>query len=494
MTQLTVTTSSVASVATDVLILPVLTDPKGKTGGQVLGPKAIQGAVKGLGVRGTAEEIHRIPSYGIVSAPAIVLVGLGASDVHDVSEEDLRRAFGAATRSLSGSGFTSAAVAVPGGTPEQHVAAAEGAVLGAYAFTVYRSQDADSQQPVGRIEVVAPAKRGAKALKLEIERSAVLADGVHLVRNLVNIPPNLLYPESFAERARQEAGKLPIKVTVLDENALSKGGYGGILGVGQGSSRPPRLVRLDYSPRKAQRHVAIVGKGITFDTGGISIKPAAGMDEMTSDMAGAATALATVVTAARLALPVHVTVYLAIAENMPDGNAQRPGDVVTMRNGKTVEVLNTDAEGRMVMADALCDAVADGPDLVLDIATLTGAAVIALGSRTAAVMGTQDGRDAVMAAANLSGEPFWPLPFPSELRSQIKGRVADLSNIGKRPGGALSAGVFLSEFVGDTTWAHVDIAGPAFGDAPHGYTPKGATGFALRTLIALLENAGADAK
>ncbi|MGO3478665.1 MAG: leucyl aminopeptidase family protein, partial [Brachybacterium tyrofermentans] len=266
---------------------------------------------------------------------------------------------------------------------------------------------------------------------------------------------------------------------------------GGIVGVGQGSTRPPRLVRVEYAPQSARSSVALVGKGITFDTGGISLKPAAGMDDMTSDMTGAATVLGATIGAAKLGLDVKVTTYLAIAENMPGGGAQRPGDVVTMRNGKTVEVLNTDAEGRMVMADALVDAVAEKPDLVMDVATLTGAAVVALGKRTAGVMGTELGRDVVMAASGTTGEPFWPLPFPAELRADLTGRVADLRNIGDRPGGALSAGIFLQEFVGETEWAHLDIAGPGFASAPLGYMGKGATGMSVRTVLQVLEDRAA---
>lgn len=278
---------------------------------------------------------------------------------------------------------------------------------------------------------------------------------------------------------------------MLDEEQLAEGGYGGIVGVGQGSTRPPRLVRVEYSPENASSSVALVGKGITFDTGGISLKPAPGMDDMTSDMTGAATVLAATVGAARLGLDVKVITFLALAENMPGGGAQRPGDVVTMRNGKTVEVLNTDAEGRMVMADALVDAVSEGPDLVMDVATLTGAAMVALGKRTAAVMGTEQARDLVLEAADVSGEPFWPLPFPAELRADLNGRVADLRNIGDRPGGALSAGIFLQEFVGDAEWAHLDIAGPGFASAPLGYMSKGATGMSVRTVLQVLEERAA---
>ncbi|MGQ4496339.1 leucyl aminopeptidase, partial [Dermabacteraceae bacterium P13101] len=360
-------------------------------------------------------------------------------------------------------------------------ALAEGALLGAYDYTAVRGKEADLTAPVA--EVVLQGVSEAVARQAE-----VVAEAVAFARDLVNTPPNLLFPASFAERAREAAKGLPIEVTVLDEKQLVEGGYGGIVGVGQGSSRPPRLVKLSYNPAGAEKHVSIVGKGITFDTGGISLKPGAKMDEMTMDMAGAGSTLATVVAAAKLGLPVRVTGFLALAENMPGGKAQRPGDVVTMRNGKTVEVLNTDAEGRMVMADALVDAAAEKPDFLMDVATLTGAAVLALGNRYAAVMGDESARERVMSAAHESGEYFWPLPFPKELRASINGRVADLSNIGQREGGAMVAGVFLQEFVDGCEWAHLDIAGPAFTGSAHGYMAKGGTGFSVRTMLEVVRS------
>ena len=241
---------------------------------------------------------------------------------------------------------------------------------------------------------------------------------------------------------------------MLDDKALAAGGYGGLIGVGQGSVRGPRLVKVSYSPSRPKVKVALVGKGITFDSGGISIKPAAGMEAMKSDMAGAAAVLHTVVAAARLELPVAVTGWLCLAENMPSGTAQRPSDVLTIRGGKTVEVLNTDAEGRLVMADGLVAAVEEKPDVVIDIATLTGAQLVALGHRVSAVMGTDDVRGEVVAAAEASGEQFWPMPLPADLRAGLKSKVADLANIGDRFGGMLTAGIFLQEFVGS------DAVGP----------------------------------
>ena len=490
MPQLTVSDSSRAGslqeVAADVLILPLLrgADDSPAT---VSGMPSVTEAIAAMDLSADRGEIHRLPSA--VSAPdavqagSLLLVGVGAESLDEVEAEDLRLAFGAATRSLTG--VATAAVALPGGAPEQLTAAIEGAALGAYAFIAHKSEAGSPKAALAEITVVAEDPAAAQSA---IDRAAVLADVVGLTRDLVNTPPNLLYPAEMARRAQEAVASLPIEVTVLDEAQLAEGGYGGIAGVGQGSTRPPRLVRLEYAPASAKSSVSLVGKGITFDTGGISLKPAAGMDDMTSDMTGAATVLGAIVGAARLELPVKVVTYLALAENMPGGNAQRPGDVVTMRNGTTVEVLNTDAEGRMVMADALVDAAADEPDLLMDVATLTGAAMVALGKRTAAVMGTEEARDEVLAAADASGEPFWPLPFPAELRKELTGRVADLRNIAaSRWVGALSAGIFLSEFVGDVSWAHIDIAGPSFSDAPLGYMGKGATGMSVRTVLEVLE-------
>src|SRR5665648_1025431 len=321
-----------------------------------------------------------------------------------------------------------------------------------------------------------------------VERAVVLAHAVNGVRDLVNTAPVDLYPEAFAEIARTAARGTKVKVTVLDEKALAAGGYGGLVAVGQGSVRPPRLVRLSWAPARAKRSVAIVGKGITFDSGGLSIKPAKGMVTMKLDMAGAAAVLHTVLAAATLELPVKVTGWLCVAENMPSGSAQRPSDVITQRGGKTVEVLNTDAEGRLVLADGLAAAVEEKPDAVVDIATLTGAQMVALGSRVSAVMGTDTLREQVVAAATAAGEQFWPMPLPAELRSSLKSAVADLANIGDRNGGMLVAGLFLQEFVGDTPWAHLDIAGPAFNEGQGwGYTPTGGTGVGVRTLLTLLE-------
>ncbi len=434
-----------------------------------------------LGVTGAADEVRRLPGTGLV-APVLVLTGVGAGPL---TPEALRRAAGAATRDLAGT--ASVGLALPADDAESVAAVAEGALLGAYSYTRY---SASAKAPVGEIQIVTKHPRD-RAAKAAVDRASVVAAAVHGTRDLVNTAPNDLYPAAFADLAKaavKDSGAKGLRVTVVDDKALLAGGYGGLTGVGQGSSRGPRLVKVAYSPSRAKGKVALVGKGITFDSGGISIKPAAGMEAMKSDMAGAAAVLHTVVAAARLELPVAVTGWLCLAENMPSGTAQRPSDVITIRGGKTVEVLNTDAEGRLVLADGLVEAVGEKPDVVLDIATLTGAQVIALGHRVSAVMGTDDVRAEVVAAAGASGEQFWPMPLPADLRAGLKSKVADIANISDRFGGMLTAGIFLQEFVGQTPWAHLDIAGPAYNErSAHGYTAVGGTGVGVRTMLSLIE-------
>jgi leucyl aminopeptidase len=327
------------------------------------------------------------------------------------------------------------------------------------------------------------------AANQSLARAAVIAESVVAARDLVNTPPNDLYPASFADRAVSLAQAAGLHTEVLDEKGLLREGYGGILGVGGGSSRPPRLVRLHHAPAAPKAKVALVGKGITFDTGGISIKPAAKMEEMTMDMAGAAAVVVTTVLAARLELPVEVIATVPMAENMPSATAYRPGDVLTMYGGTTVEVINTDAEGRLILADALVRAAQDGPDYLIDTATLTGAQIVALGKRTPGIMGTPEFRDRVTAISQQVGENGWAMPLPEHLRSDLDSKLADIANVAEhRWGGMLAAGVFLSEFVPDgIPWAHLDIAGPAYNTgSPWGYTGKGGTGVPVRTLAAVL--------
>jgi leucyl aminopeptidase len=437
-----------------------------------------------LGATGAQGEVTKLPSFGKLTTPVVVSVGLG--DSYD--EEALRRAAGAALRSLAGS--ATVAVALPASTAAEVSAVAAGALLGNYAYLAYRTGNGH-KQPVGDVTIVS----GTDA-EDALRRAEVLAESVTLVRDLVNTPPSDLSPEILAETAEQVGGDSGLSVEVLDEKALVEGGYGGIAGVGQGSVNPPRLVRLAYSHPEAAHTIAFVGKGITFDSGGLSLKPADSMDWMKSDMGGAAAVLGALKAIAKLGPKINVVGYLAIAENMPSGTAQRPSDVITIYGGKTVEVLNTDAEGRLVMADAIVRAGEDDPDLIIDVATLTGAQLVALGTRTAGVMANDDDvRDRVVRSAGRAGEAVWPMPLPEELRKGLDSTVADIANVSsERWGGMLTAGVFLKDFVPEgVRWAHLDIAGPAFHRGePYGYTPKGGTGAAVRTLVQITEDLAAD--
>jgi leucyl aminopeptidase len=484
-------TGSAATAEADALIVGLRTGEDGPVlaGGAEDVDAAFDGTLLQLltlaGASGKADDVVKFPTRSAVSAPLLVGVGLGraSADAPAGGEaEQVRRASGAAARALAGTGRVVSTL-----SRLDLAAAAEGSLLGAYAFTTYKTNGA-GKEPVAQFDLL--VDKSDDDTTAALARAVAVAGAVRTARNLINTPPNDLFPASFADRAADIGAGAGLEVEVLDERQLADAGYGGVLGVGSGSSRPPRLVRLRWpggdSPRAS---VALVGKGITFDTGGISIKPAANMDHMTSDMSGAAAVIATVALAAELKLPVTVTATVPMAENMPSGTSYRPGDVLTMYGGKTVEVLNTDAEGRLILADAMVRAAEDSPDYLIETSTLTGAQLVALGTRTAGVMGTDEFRDRVAAVAKATGEGGWAMPLPEELRGDLDSRLADLANVtGHRWGGMLSAGLFLREFVADgLPWVHIDIAGPSFNTGgPWGYTPKGGTGVPVRTLAALL--------
>lgn len=451
-----------------------------------------------LGVTGAADQLLRLPGIPETGDAVLVLAGTGSvEDNGTVSGEALRRAAGSAIRQLAG--LKTVVLALPTAALADVAAIAEGAAMGAYSFTAFRSTKEGLKDPVRNVAIFT-ALAEDKGLAAVLRRARIVGKAVNATRTLVNQPPSHLYPESFADAARDLAKGVPVKVTVWDEKRLEKEGFGGIMGVGKGSARQPRLVKVEYAPSKATQKIALVGKGITFDTGGISLKPALGMGDMKSDMAGAAVVLNTVLAIAELGLPVKATAWLCIAENMPSGAASRPSDVLTMFGGKTVEVLNTDAEGRLVMADGIVAAGHEHPDVIIDVATLTGAQLIALGNRTAGVMGADAVTAPLKAAADRAGELVWPMPLPEELRPSLDSQVADLANIGERHGGMMTAAVFLQEFVGKgkdgktIPWAHIDIAGPSFNNgSPYGYTPKQGTGCTVRTLLAYAEDRVASA-
>ena len=442
----------------------------------------IEVALRALGAKGTSEQATRLV---VASLPVGSVLAIGLGKPRDEWPADvIRRAAGAAARALSGTETMVTTL-----SELDLDAAVEGLILGAYRFTGIRSAKTAPKEPE-LAKVIALST--AKSTKAAVSRAVDIAAAVATARDFVNTPPSHLFPAEFAKRARALGESVGLDVEVLDDKALEKAGYGGVIGVGKGSARAPRLVRLVHrGGKKNAKKVALVGKGITFDTGGISIKPAASMHHMTSDMGGAAAVIATVVLAAKRQLPIDVIATVPIAENMPSSTAQRPGDVLTQYGGITVEVLNTDAEGRLILADAIVRACEDEPDYLIETSTLTGAQTVALGARTPGVMGSDDFRDRVATLSQDVGENGWAMPLPEELKDELKSPVADLANISSsRYAGMLVAGVYLREFVAEgVQWAHLDVAAPAYNTSgPWGYTGKGGTGVPTRTMFAVLED------
>lgn len=439
--------------------------------------------LEAIGVTGKSESIARTLSP---AGNALAIVGLGAEQ----SIDDWRAIGGAIGRGLSGAKALELDLGVP--DIEAAVALLEGVALGCYSYS-----GVESKLKLKQVSLIT----SLSVSKAALDRVRVLAEAVHLTRDLAATPANELYPAKFAEIAEKAAEKAGLKIEVLDEKQLKREGYGLISAVGMGSARPPRLVKISYAPKGASKHLALVGKGITFDTGGLAVKPLGGMLGMKYDMAGAATVYSSVLAIAALGLPIKVTSFLCLAENMPSATAMRPGDVFKSKSGKTVEVTNPDAEGRLVLADGITAASESHPDLIVDVATLTGAARIALGARYTGLMGSAAGITALEAASERAGEPAWAMPLPKELRASLDSPVADLQNskVGSTFGGMLVGGWFLSEFVGSKKdggkleWAHLDIAGPADNEgAAYGYTPSGPTGVMVRTLVQLAEAMSAE--
>ena len=438
-----------------------------------LDQKEILQSLSDLGATGKADEVIKLPG---TATKVMVFSGLGKAS-KEYSSETIRRAAGAAALALHG--HKSAIFAIDNDAR----AMAEGAALGSYSFTDFRGHSKkDQKAPLSEIYI--DADGDAKLLK-EIE---IITKWTFFARDLVNMPPSYLNPKKFAELISAQAKKVSgVKVKVWDEKQLKAQGFGGLIGVGQGSANPPRLVSLSYKPSKAKRTLAYVGKGITFDSGGLALKPALNMDEMKGDMAGAASVSCALLAIAELKLPVAVDSWAALAENMVSDTATRPSDVISIYGGKTVEVLNPDAEGRLVLADAIVKAQENkNLDAIIDVATLTGAKVVALGTRYSAVMTNNDDLCAeFLDVTDVTGEQFWQLPLPEELRPSLDTPIADLANIGERMGGALVAGLFLKEFIKDELpWLHLDIAGVEINTGKaHGYTPVGASGISVRSLI-----------
>lgn len=430
------------------------------------------------------------PTQG-VPAERVVLVGLGKKN--DYTSDVARQALSGALRAGEKLGLPTLYVRIGGfrkskATPEELQAAAEGLFLGSYRFTRHQTPAADASKKVSEVVLLVDGTADARKA---IDRARIYSAATMVARDLINEPPSRMNPDQLAAEAKKLSSKgLTVKVHEIE--SLRSLGMGGILGVGMGGAVPPRFVEILYKPsQKAKKSVAVVGKGITFDSGGLSLKPAQSMETMKDDMSGAAAVIGIMSAVADLKPRLEVRGYLAIAENMPGGRAQKPGDVLKAYNGKTIEVLNTDAEGRLVLSDALSYASAQNPDIMIDIATLTGAAVVALGHLVSGIM-TNEPRlaKALIQSGEKAGEKFWELPLVKEYQKDIKSKIADVKNIGGRRGeaGTIIGGLFLQEFVTVTPWAHIDIAGPSWTDSDTALCPTGGTGHPVRTILHYLES------
>ena len=431
-----------------------------------------------------------IPTLGQIPARRLVVTGIG--DANKRTAFDLTRAWGAAARAARSAGAREVASASPPsvgeGTAEAFRSATEGVTLALYRFLAYRTVDL----PKSDVKTFTFYDDRSEAHK-GVELGNAIAAGVCLARDLGNQPADVLYPDEFAVRAQQVALENDMACIVYDRDALERMGAGAIVAVGKGSERDPRLIHLTWKPSGESRgSIAFVGKGITFDTGGMNLKPTGGIEAMKFDMCGGAAVLGAMSVVPSLNLPYTVHGIITAAENMPSGTAFRPGDILNTLNGKTIEIISTDAEGRLVLADALTYASRLGVDAMIDLATLTGASVVALGKQGTSVFSTDDSlAGEILDAADWNGEKMWHMPLWDEYQGLLKGDYADLRNSGGRPGGAIFAALFLREFIEGTPWAHLDIAGPAWNDHESDLAPAGASGHGIRTLLTLLLNRAA---
>ena len=422
----------------------------------------------------------------------LILIGLGEGPA---TAAEARTFAGRAARFANNEKATSCALYLPPGLESRLRALAEGIELGAYRFAKYFTGDRRPKADLAEVHIGAAAKLSADAKK-QVDLGQAIGRAINLSRDLSNEPPNVIYPAALAASAEKMSKASGLKVQIFDHKEILRRGMHLIDAVGRGSVRDPRFVHISYVPRiKAKKRFVFVGKGVTFDTGGISIKPAAGMQEMKHDMSGAANIVGLMAAVAALKPNVEVHGLIAAAENMPDGNAYRPGDICKSLDGKTVEIVNTDAEGRLILADALAYGRALKPDYLIDNATLTGACLVALGAGCTGFYASNDTvGDQFAKAAGVAGESMWRMPLLEDLRDQIRSDVADVKQTGDRYGGSITAALFLREFIGDTkNWIHADIAGPATTDRPSGWTQaKGATGHGILTFLSLIETAAAE--
>src|SRR5919198_1506838 len=492
MPKLNFSTASPVEVTADVLVLPIFEGPEAGPGvkdvGRALGsdPLELYAANK---LRGKLGESLTIPTLGRMPASNLVLVGVGKKD--KTTTDSLRSAIGRQARRLSRFRTVATTLAQAAGrsAPEAIQATTEGLLLGSYRFDRYKNdaKDGDDKAALQAFTVLGPSRWDARKAREAIRRAEIVAESVGWARDLVNTPAQDATPDYLAKQAQRMAREVGLRAKIWGKDELKRGGFGGILGVGQGSENPPRMIELSYKGGGSAKPFALTGKGVTFDSGGLSIKDARGMEWMKADMAGAAAILAAMRAIGLMKPRINVIAAIPSSENLPSGSSLRPGDVLRHRGGKTSEVLNTDAEGRLILADAIAYLVEKNPQAIIDCATLTGAAVVALGEDISAVIGNDQQliRD-LIAAGEAAGEPAWELPLWEGYRRQLESPVADVKNIGNRYAGAITAALFLKEFVGDVPWAHLDVAGTAYAENPRDFWSKGATGTPARMVVRYL--------
>jgi len=471
--------------------------PGGATGAvdQALGG-SITAAIRRQEFKGKLHERLLLHTFGQLPVVQVLVIGLGKQE--EFTLDRVRSASAEAMRHLRGVGVRKVASIVHGAgigglqADQAACAVTEGALLGLYRFDKYKKPEENGQKVVQKLTLLERDRTKVPAMEEGARRGQILAEAVSFARDLVNEPANTLTPSELAARAKKMASGLGLTIKILERTDMKKLGMGALLGVAQGSQEPPKLIEVNYKGRKgkgAGPRLGLVGKGVTFDSGGISIKPSEGMETMKGDMAGGAAVLAAIKGIAELRLPVDVTVIVPAIENLPSGTAQRPGDIVKAMNGKTIEVINTDAEGRLVLADALCYACDRGLTHLVDVATLTGACVIALGAvRTGAFTNDAELLRQVKEASEAAGEKIWELPMDDEYAEQIKSDYADMKNVGGRKAGPITGAKLLANFIGKAPWVHLDIAGTSQTEKDYGYQVKGATGAMVRTLICLAMN------
>lgn len=487
----TVVHGDLAGMETPLLVVPVFEGDAAHPAADAL-DQALGGAIAAVRARGDlrgkeGETLVLYPAAGAVSAERVLLLGLGKAD--GVTAEKLRRAGGTVAKQAAKLRASAAAIALPPtsvGAGDAARAVAEGAVLGTYTFTELKAPPADQPEPVVLGDLrIAVAEGDAAAAEEGARVGEIVGRAANLARNLGNLPGNVATPSKLAEVAEEIGGRFGMKVTVLGPAEMEAEGMGALLAVARGSDEEPRLMVLEHrGGAEGEKPLLLVGKGLTFDAGGISIKPAAGMEEMKFDMCGGAGVLGAMQAIGELGVKANVVGIVPSSENLLGGRAMKPGDVFRAASGKTIEVVNTDAEGRLILADALHYAKRFDPAAIVDAATLTGACVVALGHQTSGVMGNDDALvEELRRAGDRSGERCWPLPMLDEYREQIRSDYADLKNSGGRPAGAITAGWFLREFVGDVPWAHLDVAGTAYGDGKLAYLSKGSSGVPTRLFV-----------